>query len=155
VPSKEIADAVAFWANVATPIALLIGAVQLFYGRRASSGGALIALMESFRQAWLQFSNAPHEGAKQHTFSDVMNLLNMSCAIFEDTLFIGRSGRLLEFYLFHVFGLIEHSDDAKKRIQRMIMTEKTFEHIVKFIERHRDEIKGFKLPSEEPIQQSG
>jgi hypothetical protein len=153
VPPREIVDAVAFWANVATlialpvtSIALIVAAVQLFYGRKAASGGALIALFESFRQVWLQFSNAKDEGAKQHTFADVMNLLNMSCAIFDDNLFVGRSGRLLEFYLCHVFGLIEQSDDAKKRIQPMIMTEKTFEHILNFIRGHRDEVKGFKLP---------
>src|ERR1700730_11073730 len=99
-------DAIALWANVGTLIALVLNAValyvtarQLFIGRRAASAGALIALSESFRQAWLQFSNAGDEDAKQHTFADVMNLLESACAIFEDRLFVGRAGRLLEDYL--------------------------------------------------------
>jgi hypothetical protein len=157
-------DAVAFWANVATLIvlvltlvALIVAVVQLFYGRKAASGGALIALNESFRQAWLQFSNAEEPAAKQHAFSDVMNLLNMTCATLEDKLFVGRAGRLLETYLCDVFGLIGQSDDAKESIQAMMMRPKTFEHVYKFVRIHRKQIKGFKLPPavNEPSPQSG
>jgi hypothetical protein len=151
--SREVMDTVAFWANIATlvllvltVVALRIGAKQLYDGRRAASGGALIALNESFRQAWLQFSNAKDEGKKQYTFSDVMNVLNMACAIFDDKLFVGQGGRLLEDYLCHVFSLIGESDDAKGRIERMITTDKTFEHILRFVRNHRPQIKGFKLP---------
>jgi hypothetical protein len=146
--SREAVDAVAFWANIVTLIALpftvcalVVAVTQLFYGRRATSAGALINLNESFRQAWLQFSNAQSDDAKQHSFADVMNLLETACAIFEDKLFVGRSGRLLEDYLCHIFGLIEHSPDGKKRIETMMMTEKTFEHILRFVQCHRDWVK--------------
>jgi hypothetical protein len=153
VPPRETVDAVAFLASVATLVvlpvtlvALIVAAVQLFYGRRTASGGALIALNESFRQAWLQFSIARDDAAKQHMLAEVMNLLNMACAILEDKLFVGRAGRLLETYLCDVFGLIGQSDDAKTRIEAMMMTPRTFEHILKFIRGHRKQIKGFKLP---------
>jgi hypothetical protein len=163
VPPREIVDAVAFLANVATlvvlPVSLfafIVAAVQLLYGRRTASGAALIALNESFRQAWLQFSNANDQNAKQHNFAEVMNLLNMTCATLEDKLFVGRAGRLLETYLCDVFGLIGQSDDAKKSIEAMVMTPRTFEHILKFVESHRKQIKGFKLPHSdgEPIPPS-
>jgi hypothetical protein len=149
-------DAIALWANVGTLIALVLNAValyvasrQLFDGRRAGSAGALIALNESFRQAWLQFSNAQEEDAKQHTFADVMNLLESACAIFEDKLFVGRAGDLLEDYLCHVFGLIGQSEDSRKRIEGMMLTDKTFEHILRFVQRHRDRIKNFNIPTEQ------
>ncbi|MFO1099049.1 MAG: hypothetical protein U1E81_12500 [Xanthobacteraceae bacterium] len=151
--SKETADAVALWANVGTFIALVLNAAalfvaarQLFDGRRASSAGALIALTESFRQAWLQFSNAIDEDAKQHGFADIMNLLECACAIFDDALFFGRTGRLLEDYLCHVFILIGQSQDARKRIEAMMLTEKTFEHILHFLQTHRDRVRGFSVP---------
>jgi hypothetical protein len=146
-------DAIALWANVGTLIALVLNAIalfvaarQLFDGRRAASAGALIALNESFRQAWLQFSKAGEEDAKQHGFADVMNLLESACAIFEDKLFVGRAGRLLEDYLCHVFVLIAQSEDARKRIEALMLTEKTFEHILRFLQRHRDRVKGFSFP---------
>jgi hypothetical protein len=145
-------DAVAFWASIATlvavalnVIALLMMARQLRTGRTAASAGALIALNESFRQAWLQFSQAS-EDWRQHTFSDIMNLLESACAIDEDKLFVGKGGKLLEDYLCHVLILIQQSDDARQRIERMMLTPLTFKHILKFIQRHRREIKGITLP---------
>jgi hypothetical protein len=79
-------------------------------------------------------------------FADVMNLLESACAIFDEKLFVGKVGRLLEDYLCHVFILIQQSDDARTRIERLMMTERTFEHIVKFLQRHRESIKGIILP---------
>jgi hypothetical protein len=146
-------DAVAFYANIATlvavafnVIALFVTARQLWTGRRAASAGALIALNDSFRQAWLQFSQAPEEW-KQHTFSDIMNLLESACAIDEDKLFVGKGGKLLEDYLCHVLILIQQSDDARHRIEQMMLTAQTFDHILKFLQRHRRQIKGIKLPT--------
>lgn len=146
-------EIVAFWANVATLItlvltvgALVVTAWQLFVGRKAASAGALIALNESFRQAWLNFSRAADDEARQHAFADVMNLLEAACAIFEDKMFIGRAGKLLEDYLCHVFILIRDSDDARERIQAMIVTEKTFEHIYNFLRSHRKQVRGIQLP---------
>jgi hypothetical protein len=145
-------DALAFWASIATLVAVALNVIALFVmarqlrtGRRAASAGALIALNESFRQAWLQFSQAS-EDWRQHTFSDIVNLLETACAIDEDKLFVGKGGKLLEDYLCHVLILIQQSDDARQRIERMMLTPLTFKHILNFIQRHRREIKGIKLP---------
>jgi len=145
-------DAVAFYANIATigvvffnAVALLVAARQLWAARRGASAGAYIALNESLRQTWLQFSNVSEQG-KQHAFSDVMNLLESACAIFEDKIFVGKVGTLLEDYLCHVLILIQDSDDARNRIERMMVTEKTFDHILRFVAQHRNRISGIKLP---------
>jgi hypothetical protein len=151
--SKETTDAIALYANIATivvvfftAVALLVAAQQLWAARRGTSAGAYIALNESFRQAWLHFSNVDEQG-KQHAFSDIMNLLESACAIFEDKIFIGKVGTLLEDYLCHVFILIQQSDDARNRIERMMVTYKTFAHIVRFIAHHRNQIHGITLPA--------
>ena len=106
-------DAVAFWANIATLVvlalnvaALYLAARQLRIGRTGASAGALIALNDSFRQGWLEFSFAGDEARKHHAFADIMNLLKSTCAIFEDKLFVGKAGKLLEDYLCHVLILI-------------------------------------------------
>jgi hypothetical protein len=113
--------------------------------RRASSAGAFIALNESFRQTWLHFSNIDEVG-KQYAFADVINLLEPACAIFDEKIFVGKVATLLEDYLCHVFILIQESDDARGRIEHMMMTHKTFEHIVKFLRQHRKRIDGIQLP---------
>jgi hypothetical protein len=145
-------DAVAFYANIATlaavaltAIALFVTARQLRIGRKAASAGAFIALNESLRQAWLHFSNID-DGRKQYAFADVMNLLESACVIFDEKIFVGKVETLLEDYLCHVFILIQDSDDARGRIEQMILTDRTFEHIVRFLRQHRKRVVGIKLP---------
>lgn len=146
-------DAVAFWADIGTLVALILTAIaliftgqQLLIGRRSASATALISLNESFRQAWLHFLKATEDDARQHAFADVMNLLEISCAVFEDKLFVGRSGKLLENYLCHIFILIRDSDDARQRIEKLLLTPLTFQHVVVYLERHRGQIRGIQLP---------
>lgn len=145
-------DAVAFYANIGTlvavaftAIALFLTARQLSIGRRAASAGAFIALNESLRQAWLHFSSIDQAG-KQYAFADVMNLLESACVIFDEKIFVGKVETLLEDYLCHVFILIQESDDARGRVEHMMLTDKTFEHIVRFLRHHRKRIVGIKLP---------
>jgi hypothetical protein len=139
-------DAVAFYANIATLIAVFIAAWQVRLGRKAASAGAFMTLNESLRQAWLHFSTVSDEG-KQHAFADVMNLLESACAIFDEKIFVGKVKTLLEDYLCHVFILIQESDDARERIeQHMMLTDKTFEHIGKFLRQHRKRINRIQLP---------
>jgi hypothetical protein len=146
-------DAVAFFANIATlvavtftAIALFLAARQLLIGRRAASAGAFVALNESLRQSWLHFSTVDEAG-KQYAFTDVMNLLESACVIFDEKIFVGKVETLLEDYLCHVFILIQESDDARGRIEPMMMTGKTFEHIVKFLRQHKQRIVGIELPT--------
>ena len=80
---KETADAIALYANIATivvvfftAVALLVAARQLWAARKGASAGAFIALNESFRQAWLHFSNVDEQG-KQHAFSDNNQLIRV------------------------------------------------------------------------------
>lgn len=147
-------DAVAFWANIATLVvlalnvaALYLAARQLRIGRTGASAGALIALNKSFRQGWLEFSFAGDEARKHHAFADIMNLLESTCAIFEDKLFVGKAGKLLEDYLCHVLILIRDSDDARARIERLMLTSKTFDQIINFLAHHRKEVRGITLPT--------
>lgn len=142
-------DAVAFYANIATLIAVFIAAWQVRLGRKAASAGAFMTLNESLRQAWLHFSAVSEQGSEQqrlHAFSDVMNLLESACAIFEDKIFVGKVGTLLEDYLCHVLILIQQSEDARSRIERIMVTEKTFDHILRFVAQHRSRISGIQLP---------
>ena len=146
--TKETADAIALWANIGTLIALALNIVALYYaarqlwiGRRSGSAGALLTLNESFRQAWFVFVQASDDDSKQHALSDVMNLLETACVIFEDGLFVGKSGKLLEDYLCHVFISIQHSADARARIPKMFTTGHTFDHIIRFLENRRELLK--------------
>jgi hypothetical protein len=148
--SKETIDTITLYLNLflvlLNVVALFVAAWQLRAARSGASAGAYITLSESLRQAWGQFFDASDEQRKQYAFSDVINSLETACAIFEDKVFVGKVGLLLEAYLCHVLILIQDDTDAKVRIERMILTDRTFEHIVKFLQEHRTRISGIRLP---------
>jgi len=148
--SKEEIDAIIFWATLLAlgfnAVALFLTARQLWAGRRGASASSVIALNESFRQSWLLFNRATTEFEKQYAFSDVMNLIEIACAIFEDKLFVGKSGKLLEDYLCHVFILIQETDDFRNRLEKMFLTPKTFIHALTFLKTHRNQVRGIELP---------
>jgi hypothetical protein len=148
VPTKEVADAIGFWANVGNLMALLLYVAALVYAvaqlrlaRRAASAGSLIPLYESFRQAWLEFDMAANEQTKQHAFADVANLLELACAIDIDKLFVGETKGLLERYLIEIFTLIQNSPDAVTRMQRLVHTSGTFKSICAFLLKHKSQLK--------------
>lgn len=153
LPTPATIDAVGFYASVATLVAAPLGLIglivaiwQLWAGRKAASAATVIALNESFRQAWLLSSQASDDDGKQYAFSDVINLLETACAVAEDKLLVARGGKLLEDYLCHMLILIQQSDDARQRIERMFVTPQTFGHIKIFLAGHRPQVKGIKIP---------
>ena len=123
MPSKEIADCVAFLAAMATIIALPCGIAAAFYAgrqlslaRKAGSAASLIALNDVFRECWRAFIEASDEKTKQYAFGELANALEVACALFRDKMFIGRSRDLLEHYLLSVFQLIQNNIDARGRL---------------------------------------
>ena len=147
MPSKEIVDLVQFWAAVAAILALPIGIGAVFYAgrqlslaRKAGSGSSLIALSEAFRQCWQAFLTAENEKKRQLAFGDLVNALEVACAIFRDKVFFGHAEDVLEHYLLSTFRLIESNDDARTRMLKLLQTPRTFENTVEFLSRHRGQV---------------
>jgi hypothetical protein len=143
LPSKEIADCVAFWAAVATIIALPCGFAAVWYAfrqlslaRKAGSAASLLALNDGFRDRWRDFIGATEERNKHYAFGELANALEVACALYRDKLFAGRSADLLENYLSDVFKLIEANIDARGRLTALVQTKYTFQNIVAFIAQH-------------------
>jgi hypothetical protein len=123
-------------ANGATVVALLVAVWQLWLGRRASSGSALISLNESLRQAWLQVKDAVRKGDDkeiQYAFSDAMNLLEVACAAWEDCLFTGKTGLVMKQYLIELLTDIFSNKGPRDRIEKMRHAPGTFVHIRHFV----------------------
>jgi hypothetical protein len=144
LPSQEVVDLVQFWASVAAILALPIGIGAVFYAglqlslaRKAGSGTSLIALSEAFRQCWQAFLTAQDEKRRQVAFGDLINALEVACAIFRDKVFFGHAEDVLEHYLLSTFRLIESNDDARARMLGLLQTPRTFQNIVEFLAKHR------------------
>jgi hypothetical protein len=57
-------------------------------------------------------------------------------------------GKLLEEYLCHVFFILQESDDVRQRMENLILTSGTFQHITTFLRNHRSVIRGLRFPPE-------
>jgi hypothetical protein len=142
VTDFSIAEIVSTVANVATVIALLIAVWQFAAGKRSSSGAAVITLNEAFRQAWARFLDMPGDDPRRYgAFCDVANLVESACALHEDKVFTGRSGRLLERYLVAILRVFQGDPAARGWLARMLHDTDTFEHMGRFVSRHRVEIR--------------
>jgi hypothetical protein len=59
-----------------------------------------------------------------------------------------KAGKLLEDYLCHVFFILQESDDARHRMENLILTSGTFQHIATFLPNHRSVTRGLRFPPE-------
>ncbi len=136
-------------ANVSTVIALTLTVVGLIYAGRQFSHGrrapaaALLTIQESFRQAWARFVDVPEGAADRRyaTLSEVMNLIEIGCALHEEQIFVGRVAEMFEGYLCDVLALINDSPSAKALVEQMLHDRVTFEHILAFVAAHRERVK--------------
>jgi hypothetical protein len=93
----------------------------------------LIALNEGFRQGWERFLTASNEPARQHQFAELLNALEIACALSIRRVFVGVARELLAEYLADVMRLLDTNDDAKQRIEALVHSETTFRYLVLYL----------------------
>lgn len=103
---------------------------------RNSSVATLVTLNDGFRQAWQRFLSAEGE-RRDYEFAELMNLLEIACAIDKEKSLVGVSRELAREYLGHVVQLLELNDDAQNRIAAAAHDPTTFKYIRLFQARAR------------------
>jgi len=93
----------------------------------------MVTLNEAFRQAWHRFLSADTETGRQYEFSELMNLLEIGCAIYLERSLSGVSRELTEEYLGNTLSLLEANVDARRRIELMRHSKTTFKYIRLFL----------------------
>jgi hypothetical protein len=126
------------WASVVTiaglPIAIgafFLGYRQLRLARRAASAQTLVALHESFRQAWIRVADAP-------------DVVELACAVVNDKVMAQRTGDVLVEFLCHQILLFEGHDATRGLIERSIQTGTTFEQLGAFMARHQVRLEDYR-----------
>ncbi|PZA09623.1 hypothetical protein DNX69_22940 [Rhodopseudomonas palustris] len=147
------ADEVSYLANITAILALLIGVVALWYAgrqldlaRKAGSATALIALAQSFRSGWYLVRTSKNDDERGYHFADLMNELEIACAVIRDEVFFDKSKDLLECYLLDVFDGIERDEQTLALLRPCLADATTFENIRVFLRNHRKSAEAF-VPS--------
>lgn len=85
---------------------ITVAAVGLFFtwhgirrGNHNSSAASLIAINEAWRQGWERYLSAVDEPAKHQQFAELLNIIEISCALQVRKVFTGVSRELLTAYL--------------------------------------------------------
>jgi hypothetical protein len=123
-------------------IVVAVGGVWLtgygvYRGNRNSSAASLIALNEAWRQAWERYLLAEGDVAKQHQFAELLNILEIACALKIKRVLTGPSREILTEYLDGVLTLLKSSNDAKDRLGNLIHAPTTFKYIGQYLRRLR------------------
>jgi hypothetical protein len=130
VTALQFTDCLTTAGVVVAALALVFTAYSIHRGNQNSSAASLIALNEGLRQAWKRFLAAKEEQAKQHEFADLLNTLEIACALCVKGVFVGVSRELLAEYLSDIMDLFDSDEDAKRRADALIHSETTFKYLV-------------------------
>lgn len=100
--------------------ALWVSYLAIIRGNKNGSASSLIALNEGFRQGWERFLTAEGDDARRHQFADLMNLLEIACALEFDKALAGKPREILTEYLSEVFDILNGNEEAKELIGGLI-----------------------------------
>jgi hypothetical protein len=113
--------------------AIGVACYTVYKTNRSSSVATYVSINEAFRQAWDRFFEAVDQRARYKELCNLMNLLEMSCAIHQEHSLVGISKGMLKTYLNDVLKLLIEDEYANSQIARMMHSSDTFEYIKEFI----------------------
>lgn len=87
---------------------------------------------EGLRAAWQRYFSSVNE-EKTYELSELMNALELGCAIYSEHSLSGVSRKIAAEYLCASLSMLEQSDDARAAIAAMRHSPTTFEYTLKFI----------------------
>lgn len=143
-------DKIELWSLVVGVVALFVAAVSLIVavyairkGNRNSSVATMLTISEAARGAWKRFLSAKDNDTRSYELAELMNLLEVACAMVNERSIAGASEELLRELLRQELDLIDNDDYAKREIATMLSAPHTFEEIRKFKEARTHETPRF------------
>ena len=138
----QLSDWLAIGGLAVAAIGLGFTAYGIHRGNQNASASSLIVLNDLLRERWEWFLHADTEAKKQHSFAELMNALEIACAISMKGVFVGVSRELLTEYLDGVLTLLDDNDDARGRAKALVDTETTFKYVIAYLTAFRKRRKG-------------
>lgn len=123
-------------ASLVTSIVALVVAVLAW--RRAdrnSSAATLVAISEGLRTAWERFlaTDPDDEVATAFQFAELVNLLELACAILVDKAVHGTTRELLDQYVAKALKILAGNQPACDRIEALREDPDTFKYVRRYI----------------------
>lgn len=132
-----LSDRIALGSLIVALVALFVSYLAIVRGNKNGSAASLITLNEAFRQAWERFLGAEGDDLRKHQFAELVNLLEIACALEFDKALVGKPRELLTEYLSDVFDMLNENEMARRLIAELISGPSTMKYVRKFIERRK------------------
>jgi hypothetical protein len=147
---------VAVASLVAAIVSVYVAVRAIRRSGKNASAAMLVTLSEAFRGGWERviasikdLQKGPDaEDTRYKTFSELLNLFEIACAIMNEESIEGFSKQIIHKYLVDSLGLIVGNDYARTQIPHMLTDETTFEHIKAFIKSLRNQPLRYIIPVE-------
>ena len=136
ITALGLAVALASLAISAFSIVLALRAISR--SDKNSSAASLIAIYGGFHEAWRRFLGSKNDGERQYELSELMNLVEIGCAIHSEHSFLGASGELIEDYIQSSLWLLADDPDVRSRVPAMFNSPDTFKYIRRFLRLRRN-----------------
>ena len=117
--------------------ALVIAVVALRRSDRNASAATLVSLYEALRGAWARYLAAKKPVAAEFEFAELVNLLELACAIHQDKAVHGASREMLEEYLLDVLSIFRDDAGARQQIALLRDRPNTFKYLKRFLSEMR------------------
>ena len=122
-------------ASLAVAIAAMgVSIFAILRANKTTSAATLVTLNEGFRQAWercLQKQQEP--GIPKYDLAELLNLLEIGCAIYLENSLTGNSRELMREYLGSSLALLIKTEAVNDQAFLLLQTEKTFSFIKQFL----------------------
>ena len=113
-------------------VALFVSWFAIWRSNRTTSAATFVSLNEGFRQAWTRFFDASPQ-TKSYELAELLNLLEIGCAIYLEGSLSGNARKLTLEYLRNVLQHLVEDDYTNAQIPVLLQAPHTFIFIRRFL----------------------
>jgi hypothetical protein len=118
--------------------ALGISIYAILRANATTSAATFVTLNEGFRQAWERcLQPQTEQDGQNYDLAELLNLLEIACAIYLDRSLTGNSRKLAFEYLDSVLLLLAKNPALNDQVPQFLQTERTFIFIKRFLRKKR------------------
>lgn len=135
-------DPIAVASLIVAVLALGISVYAIRRANATTSAATLVTLNEAFRQGWERYLQRDETvtGLADSELAELLNLLEIACAIYLEGSISGNSRKLLLDYLNNVLSVLSRHENVNLKALELLQTDRTFEFIKKFMKKKPAEL---------------
>lgn len=130
-------DVISAISLVVAVLALWVSCHAIYRSNKTSSAAIYLTLNGGFHEGWRRYLREADPEKRAYEFAELMNVVEIACAIHISRSLTGVTRELLEEYLGDTLSLIEGNEEATSRLRALIHSETTFKYVTAYLRQNR------------------